>query len=208
MHAAGNPDGVRAHERGQARLQGDARAGAHVLSMQRAFARLPQPSHATHHYHIVGVPSNGIHANGFSLVRKILRRYSLTHSGLTLDDFLQPTRIYSDTMAEITRLFPTTVADGHVIHVTGGGLVGNLQRLYQLSSTTPSYALPNADNFTLPVSRMPPVFRWLAIHGPVSHHEMLHTFNCGYGLVYLVSKTNNTKASLLIPKTHQIIGSC
>ena len=156
---------------------------------------IPEPNR----YFIVGVPSNGIHANGFSLVRKILRRY---RSPYPIEDWLQPTRIYSDTLQSLKNFYPEVVSNGHLAHITGGGLVGNLQRLY-----TQSTYKPTADNFSLSVAKMPRLFQWLARHGPVTHREMLHTFNCGYGLVYLLPYDKSESLSSLMP-THQIIGNC
>ena len=147
---------------------------------------------------IVGVPSNGIHANGFSLVRKILRRY---RSPFTLDQWLAPTCIYYDQIQKIKSLFPEVVAQGHLAHITGGGLIGNLQRLFD-PSTQSSYKISPANFSGLPLSKFPEIFQWLAAHGPVSYPEMLNTFDCGYGLVYCLPPEDKER----IPLNHCVLG--
>ena len=130
----------------------------------------------------IALPSSGVHANGFSLVRKII-----DVTGTSLDDridgldlplgeaVLAPTRIYHHG----TR---AAHAAGHVTgicHVTGGGLVQNPPRVFgeDLSLTI------DCTSWTLP-----PIFSWLSRHGGIKVDEMARTFNCGIGLLIFTSE--------------------
>lgn len=131
---------------------------------------------------LIGVASSGVHSNGFSLVRKIVRDAGLAWTeaapfepGVTLGEaFLRPTRIY-------VKSAMAAIGTGHVkalAHITGGGLPGNLPRV--LPETVPARVELSA------LSPLP-VFRWLAETGNVEQDEMLRTFNCGIGLVAVVA---------------------
>ena len=127
---------------------------------------------------LLGLPSSGLHSNGFSLVRKIVER-----TGLSLGEpapfapdqslgaaLLTPTRIYVKPLLPLLRA-------GHVkalAHITGGGLLENVPRV-----------LPQGTSAVIDRSTwdQPGVFAWLQDAGPVEAQEMLRTFNCGIGLV-------------------------
>ncbi len=123
---------------------------------------------------LVGLPSSGLHSNGFSLVRRIVDAldWSEPH-GLgrpLVDELLEPTRIY---VPEVRRL----VADFEVralAHVTGGGLVDNLAR-----------PLPEGLGVRLWAGSwtVPPIFAWLQRRGGLTDAELHRTFNCGLGMV-------------------------
>jgi phosphoribosylformylglycinamidine cyclo-ligase len=128
---------------------------------------------------VIGLASSGVHANGFSLVRRVVER-----SGLLFDDpapfapevtlgeaLLTPTRIYVRQALETIR---ATKAVKALAHITGGGLTDNLPRV--LPETMG--AAIDLDTFALP-----PVFTWLQREGRVDQDEMLRTFNCGIGMV-------------------------
>jgi phosphoribosylformylglycinamidine cyclo-ligase len=136
---------------------------------------------------LIGLPSSGLHANGFSLVRRIVDGLDLDeHHGLGRPlgvELLEPTRIHTpDVLALVEAL-----GDGlhAVCHVTGGGLPGNLPRVLPLGSVA------EVDEDTW---EMPPVFRWLAERGPVTRDELRRTFNCGIGMVALVDSGHVTAA--------------
>jgi len=116
---------------------------------------------------VVGLPSAGVHANGFTLVRRVLEEEDYTG-----DDLLAPTRLYLD---EVRRLRSTTDVRG-LAHVTGGGILGNLVRV-----------LPDGLRAELDWSswRRPDVFGWLARH--VAEDELRRVFNLGIGYVAVVS---------------------
>jgi phosphoribosylformylglycinamidine cyclo-ligase len=115
---------------------------------------------------VVGLPSVGVHANGFTLVRRIL-----AEADYTGEDLLAPTPLYLD---DVRRLRETSDVRG-LAHITGGGILGNLSRV-----------LPDGLRADLDWNRWerPPVFGWLARH--VSEDELRRVFNLGIGYVAVV----------------------
>ncbi len=129
---------------------------------------------------LLGLPSSGVHSNGFSLVRRILERAALGWSDpapfapdLTLGQALMhPTALYVRPLLALARAGLLRAA----AHITGGGLPGNVPRV-----------LP--DGCVAVIDQpwpMPPVFSWLAKTGQVAPEEMLRVFNCGIGMVLVV----------------------
>ena len=116
---------------------------------------------------VVGLPSAGVHANGFTLVRRILEVEDYTG-----DDLLAPTRLYLD---DVRRLRRESDVRG-LAHVTGGGILGNLSRV-----------VPDAVRVELDWEawERPPVFAWLALHVP--EEELRRVFNLGIGYAAVVS---------------------
>ena len=130
---------------------------------------------------LLGLGSDGVHSNGYSLVRRVVE-----HAGLGWADaspfgpgplgaaLLAPTRLYVKPALAAIR------AGGvhGLAHVTGGGLTENLPRV-----------LPEGlgAEIDLGAWRLPPVFGWLAAAGGIAEDEMLKTFNCGIGLVVVVA---------------------
>jgi phosphoribosylformylglycinamidine cyclo-ligase len=127
----------------------------------------------------IGLPSSGVHSNGFSLVRRIVAL-----SGLAWGEpapfaperslaaaLLEPTRLYVKPLLATLKAADAVLA---LAHVTGGGFPDNLPRV-----------LPEALAVELDLSAFapPPVFAWLAATGGVGEAEMLRTFNCGFGMV-------------------------
>jgi len=129
---------------------------------------------------IVGLPSSGPHANGFSLVRRLLERAGLgpadTPDGLggasVADALLEPTRIYARPVAELCR----TVDVRGMAHITGGGIPGNLTRQF------PEGLGAEID---LAAFERPPVFTWLGSLG-VEEDELRRVFNLGLGFAAVV----------------------
>ena len=131
---------------------------------------------------VLGLPSSGVHSNGFSLVRKVVSDLGLSWSDsapfasdLSLGEaLLEPTRLY------IAQALSAAKTGGvHAIaHITGGGLPGNLPRV-----------LPDGLGIGLDADAwpLPPVFQWLQQAGEIDVAEMLKTFNCGIGLVLVVA---------------------
>jgi phosphoribosylformylglycinamidine cyclo-ligase len=132
---------------------------------------------------LLGLPSSGLHSNGFSLVRRIVTdaRLSLTGpapfaSQISLAEaLLTPTRIYVRPLLKALRAGAPIKA---LAHITGGGFPDNLPRV-----------LPDGLGISLDLAAIPvpPVFRWLAAEGPVGESEMLRTFNCGIGMVVIAA---------------------
>jgi phosphoribosylformylglycinamidine cyclo-ligase len=113
---------------------------------------------------VVGLPSAGLHANGFTLVRRVLEEEN--YAG---DDLLAPTRLYLD---DARRLRDRAHA---LAHVTGGGILGNLTRV-----------LPDGLHAEIDWDawERPPVFGWLARH--VAEDELRRVFNLGIGYLAVV----------------------
>jgi phosphoribosylformylglycinamidine cyclo-ligase len=129
---------------------------------------------------LVALPSSGLHANGYSLVRRIIEGLDLAaHHGLDRplgDELMEPTRIHTP---DVLAVADALGADLHAAcHVTGGGLPGNLPRV-----------LPDGLDADVEVRswELPPIFRWLAERGPVETDELRRTFNCGVGMVLVVA---------------------
>jgi len=140
---------------------------------------------------VIGLPSSGVHSNGFSLVRRIVER-----SGLAWDApapfapemslaaaLLAPTRLYVRPLLAALQAAPGISA---LAHVTGGGFPDNLPRV-----------LPDELGVDLDLDAFapPPVFAWLAATGGVSEAEMLRTFNCGFGMVVFVAAESEVQAT-------------
>jgi len=131
---------------------------------------------------LIAIASSGAHANGFSLIRKIVNDSGLGwedpapfDKNLTLGEaLLTPTRIYVKPMLDAIR---ETGAIKALAHITGGGLTDNLPRVL------PDHLGARIDLASLAV---PPVFRWIAEAGKVEAGEMLRTFNMGAGMVAVV----------------------
>ena len=132
---------------------------------------------------LVALPSSGLHANGFSLVRRIVEGLDLSEPhgfGRPLGvELLEPTRIHTP---DVLSLVDTLAGGLHAVcHVTGGGLPGNLPRVLPAGTA----AEVDAGSWELP-----PVFRWLAERGPVAPDELRRTFNCGIGMVAVVDPSD------------------
>jgi len=115
---------------------------------------------------VVGLPSAGVHANGFTLVRRVLQAED--YAG---EDLLAPTRLY---LEDVRRLRERADVRG-LAHVTGGGILGNLSRI-----------LPGGLRARIDWEawERPPVFRWLARH--VAEEELRRVFNLGIGYLAVV----------------------
>ena len=132
---------------------------------------------------VLGLPSSGVHSNGFSLVRRIVAKTGLGYDadapfapGRTLGEaLLEPTRIYVKPLLAALKRAGGIKA---LAHITGGGFPDNLPRV-----------LPNGVGIDIDLSAVPvpPVFGWLAREGGVAEAEMLRTFNCGIGMVVVAA---------------------
>jgi phosphoribosylformylglycinamidine cyclo-ligase len=131
--------------------------------------------------HVLGLASAGVHSNGFSLVRRVVKACGLDWKDPTPfspretvgETLMTPTRIYVRSVLALRRAGLLKAA----AHITGGGLPGNLPRV-----------LPDGTAAALTANwPMPPVFRWLAQAGGIAPQEMLRVFNCGIGMALVVS---------------------
>ena len=132
---------------------------------------------------IIGLASSGVHSNGYSLVRKVVEKSGLSWSapapfmtGKSLgESILAPTRIYVKSCLAAIR---DTKAVKGLAHITGGGFPDNIPRV-----------LPKGLGARINLAAVPvlPVFKWLADAGGIAQNEMLRTFNCGIGMIVIVS---------------------
>jgi phosphoribosylformylglycinamidine cyclo-ligase len=130
---------------------------------------------------ILGLPSSGVHSNGYSLVRRIVADAGLAYDAPAPFDpsldlaeaLLAPTRIYVRAILQALRAGPGLKA---LAHITGGGFPENIPRVL------PDGLAAAIDLAAVPVQ---PVFRWLAASGGVAEKEMLRTFNCGIGMIVI-----------------------
>jgi phosphoribosylformylglycinamidine cyclo-ligase len=132
---------------------------------------------------VIGLAASGVHANGFSLVRRIIAASGarleapapFATDAVTLGEaLLTPTRLYVKSVLALHRAGLLKAA----AHITGGGLPGNLPRVLPAGTI----AALDAGAWSVP-----PVFRWLAAAGSVSTEEMLRVFNCGIGMAVIVA---------------------
>mgnify|MGYP001438709340 FL=1 len=128
---------------------------------------------------ILGLASSGAHSNGYSLIRKILEEshidldINLNDKALA-DIIMEPTRIYVKPILNLLKHFPVK----GMAHITGGGLTENIPRI-----------LPEGITAVLKKSSwaIPDLFSWLQQQGRITDWEMYRVFNCGIGMVLIVS---------------------
>lgn len=133
---------------------------------------------------VIGLPSSGLHSNGYSLVNKIIKESGVNIlepapfecSGQSFArELLKPTKLYvSDVLPLLKEGNVKAVA-----HITGGGLLENIPRVL------PDHLAVHLDAITWTI---PPVFGWLAAKGNVQDQEMLRTFNCGIGMILILPR--------------------
>ena len=131
---------------------------------------------------LIGLPSSGLHSNGFSLVRKIVfERMKFTgdekfSDNKTLgEELLTPTKLYPATVLPLIKKFGEKIHG--LVHVTGGGFYDNIPR-----------ALPKNFGATIDADSwpIPKIFKCLQEWGNVARREMFRTFNCGIGMILIV----------------------
>tara|TARA_B100001564_G_C20636003_1_gene669762 strand:+ start:21 stop:1049 length:1029 start_codon:yes stop_codon:yes gene_type:complete len=126
---------------------------------------------------IFAIPSNGIHSNGYSLVRSILKKNKISKN--LKYDLLKPTKIYTE---EILKLVNKNLINA-AAHITGGGLHENIIR-----------SIPEELSINIDLSKIKTkkIFKWLKSKN-ISDKEMLKTFNCGIGFCIIIDKRNKNK---------------
>jgi len=149
---------------------------------------------------LIGLPSSGIHSNGYSLVRKIVSdkgynygQYIEELGGVLGEILLTPTRIY---VKDIFNLKEAGVELKGIAHITGGGIPGNLVRI-----------LPEGITAVVEKEKLPKlkIFEWIQKEGNVPEEEMFKTFNMGVGMVLVADKENAEKI-LQLNKEAVLIG--
>ncbi len=153
-------------------------AGFAVGAMERGAAL---PTDVAEGDVLLGLGSDGVHSNGYSLVRKIVKYSGLGWdaaspfgAGKLGEALLTPTRLYVKPSLTVIRAGGVNA----LAHITGGGLTENLPRVLSAGF--------GAD-IDLDAWELPPVFKWLAETGEIDEAEMLKTFNCGVGMILVVS---------------------
>jgi phosphoribosylformylglycinamidine cyclo-ligase len=133
---------------------------------------------------LIGIESSGLHSNGFSLIRKLLddKRLNLRSkigSSTVGKSLLRPTKIYVKELLALNKIIDIK----SMAHITGGGLTGNLKRIIpkglSISLISDSLFVFQKKLFTL-----------IKKSANLSDKEMLETFNCGYGMVLVINKSN------------------
>jgi phosphoribosylformylglycinamidine cyclo-ligase len=139
---------------------------------------------------VLGLPSSGVHSNGYSLVRRLIADAGLAWSGAAPWDatrtlaasLLEPTRIYVRPLLAAIRATGGSGPGGAIkalSHITGGGLAENIPRVMPAGLTV------HIDLDSLPFT---PVFGWLQAAARLEAAEMLRTFNCGIGMILIVEQ--------------------
>ena len=134
---------------------------------------------------LLGLTSSGVHSNGFSLVRKMIERNGwkldrpalFEQDHLLADILLEPTRIYVKSLLPLVREGKI----GALAHITGGGLLENIPRVLPQGC----HAIVDADSWPLPR-----LFAFLQAGGAIEPAELARTFNCGIGMVAIVSEAD------------------
>ena len=171
-------------------------AGFAVGAMERG-ADLPQGVRAGDR--LIGLASNGVHSNGYSLVRKVVEKSGLGWGaaspfgeGTLGAALLAPTRLY------VKQALAAVRAGGvhGLAHITGGGLTENLPRV-----------LPEGlgAEIDLTAWRLPPVFAWLNEVAGMEQAELLKTFNCGIGLILVVAADREAALSALLAEAGETV---
>ncbi|MGF7205786.1 phosphoribosylformylglycinamidine cyclo-ligase [Skermanella aerolata] len=149
---------------------------------------------------ILGLASSGVHSNGYSLVRRIVEKADLSYEddapfqpGTKLGTaLLTPTRIYVKPVLAAVRAGVVKA----LAHITGGGLTDNIPRV-----------LPEGLGVTLDASAwpLPPVFRWMAESAAITDDDLARTFNCGIGMVVIVSPDKADDAQRILAEAGESV---
>ena len=136
---------------------------------------------------VLAIPSNGIHSNGYSLIRSIIHKKNLSLK--IKKELLAPTKIYTKEVLNLTKrdLIHSSA------HITGGGLLENLLRSVPESLTL---------NIDLSKIKINQIFKWIKKNN-ISDNEMINTFNCGVGFCLITPKKNINKIQKIFPKKYK-----
>jgi phosphoribosylformylglycinamidine cyclo-ligase len=137
---------------------------------------------------VMAIPSSGIHSNGYSLVRYVLKKnkINLKNSSFLKKELLKPTKIY---VKEVLNLIDNNLLNG-CSNITGGGLADNIKRII------PDNLMADIDLNKIKTKK---IFRWLK-KNKIEDDEMLKTFNCGVGFCLIVAPKNLNKIKKFFTK--------
>ena len=135
---------------------------------------------------ILAIPSSGIHSNGYSLVRSLIKKRHISKK--IQKELIMPTKIYSK---EILKLVDKGLINS-AAHITGGGLIENLSR-----------SIPDKFSINIDLSKIKikSIFKWLK-NKNISQSEMMKTFNCGVGFCIIAPKKNFKKIKKVFNKKY------
>ncbi|NDC83517.1 phosphoribosylformylglycinamidine cyclo-ligase [bacterium] len=127
-------------------------------------------------HYVYGIPSSGLHSNGFSLVRSILTRDVCEENDIEYESLLKPTRIYVKEIMALLKLRPYHITG--IAHITGGGIVENVTRI-----------VPQGCHIEIEQEswNVPLVFEQIQTIGRISPGEMGRVFNMGIGMIVVAS---------------------
>lgn len=137
---------------------------------------------------ILAVPSNGVHSNGYSLIRKIIKnkKINLNNDNFLKNELIRPTKIYVN---EVIKLIDKNILNG-CANITGGGLKDNLERI------VPKKLCADIELNKINILK---VFKWIKNSG-IKENEMLKTFNCGIGFCLIIDSKNLKKVKKCFSK--------
>jgi len=137
---------------------------------------------------VLGIPSSGMHSNGYSLVRYVLkkRKINLKNNQFLKKELLRPTKIY---VKEVLSLINNSLING-CANITGGGLVDNIKRVI------PDGMVADIDLNKVKTKK---IFKWLKQNN-IEDKEMLKTFNCGVGFCLIIDPKNLNKITKFFTK--------
>ena len=145
---------------------------------------------------ILAIPSSGLHSNGFSLVRYLIKKkkINIKKNKFLKYELLKPTKIYVKEVIDLTK---KNLING-CANITGGGLSENITRVIPSKLSA---------NINLSKIQIPKIFKWLKKNG-ISEKEMLKTFNCGVGFCLIINPKNLKKINTFFSKEYKpyIIG--
>ena len=140
---------------------------------------------------ILAVPSSGLHSNGYSLVRHLLKnkKINLRNNKFLRNELIKPTKIY---VKEVLRLIDKGLING-CANITGGGLADNIKRI-----------IPENHCASLDLNKINSlkIFQWLKKNN-VQDREMLKTFNCGVGFCLIINPKNLSKVFRYFSKEYR-----
>ena len=139
---------------------------------------------------ILAIPSSGIHSNGFSFIRHILKKNKNLHLPSHIKkELIKPTKIYVKELNNINKKRLISVC----ANITGGGLLNNLNRVIPKNLSL---------NIDLTKIKTKSIFVWLK-NNNINDAEMLKTFNCGVGFCLIANKKNIKKIKKAFPKKYK-----
>ncbi len=143
--------------------------------------------------YIIGLPSTGVHSNGYSLIRKLIEADSLD-----LNEYSEALgETYGEALLKPTKLYVKAIKTAQeaginikgIAHITGGGFIENIPRML------PKGLAADIDITTI---EKPPIYEWIERISGLEKHELYNTFNMGIGMIMVVSKEEADKAILTL----------